>query len=59
MFDTELLIRGEYEGLDIDEFGVKIVERRASRSSIIKRAIRTLRDLYLLKTYLNKEYDKV
>jgi glycosyltransferase involved in cell wall biosynthesis len=59
MFDTELLIRGEYEGLAIDEFGVKIVEKRASRSSIIKRAIRTLRDLYLLKTYLNKEYDKV
>jgi glycosyltransferase involved in cell wall biosynthesis len=59
IFDTELLIRGEYEGLNIGEFGVKIVEKRASRTSIIKRAFRTIKDLYQLKIYLRKEYGKL
>jgi len=59
IFDTELLIRGEYEYLNIGEFGVKIVEKRKSRSSIAKRAIRTLRDLYNLKIFLNKEYGRL
>lgn len=59
IFDTELLIRGEYEGLEIGEFGVKVVEKRSSRTSIITRSIRTLEDLYQLKIYLNKEYGKL
>lgn len=59
IFDTELLIRGEYEGLKIGEVGVKVVEKRPSRTSIIKRAVRTLKDIYRLKTYLDKEYGKL
>jgi glycosyltransferase involved in cell wall biosynthesis len=59
IFDTELLIRGEYEGFKISEIGVKVVEKRSSRTSIIKRAFRTIRDLYQLKTYLNREYGQL
>lgn len=59
IFDTELLIRGEYEGYIIGEIGVKVVEKRSSRTSIIKRAIRTLSDLYRLRTILKREYGQV
>lgn len=55
IFDTELLIRGEYTSLNIGEIGVRVVEKRPSRTSIIKRAFRTLKDLYRLKIYLNNE----
>lgn len=59
MFDTELLIRGEYEGLNVSEFGIKVIEKRSSRTSFVKRAIRTIRDLCLLKIYLRNEYGKL
>lgn len=56
IFDTELLIRGEYEHLKIGEIGVVVKERRSSRTSIIKRSIRTILDLFKLKIILLKEY---
>lgn len=52
IFDTELLIRGEYQGLKIAEVGVVVKEKRKSRSSILKRALRTLGDLVKLKIRL-------
>ncbi len=59
IFDTELLIRGEYEGLKIGEIGVKVVEKRPSRTSFFKRSVRTIKDLYKLKSYLDNEYNKL
>ncbi len=56
IFDTELLIRSEYEGLNIGEIGVHVQEKRKSRTSILKRAIRTLKDLVYLKQVLEHEY---
>lgn len=56
IFDTELLIRGEYEHLKIGEIGVVVKEKRTSRTSIIKRSIRTIQDLFKLKLVLLKEY---
>ena len=55
IFDTELLIRGQHKGLKLDEIGVRVEEKRQSRSSIINRAFRSIRDLVLLKTHLIKE----
>lgn len=52
IFDTELLIRGEHQGLKIAEVGVVVKERRKSRSSILKRSLRTLGDLAKLKAKL-------
>lgn len=49
IFDTELLIRGENQNLRITQIGVIVKERRASRSSIIWRSLRTLGDLAKLK----------
>jgi len=55
IFDTELLIRGGYLGLPVKEIGIVVAERRASRSSILKRSLRTLGDLLKLKLELNRE----
>lgn len=55
VFDTELLIRGQYEGLNLSEIGVKVEEKRQSRTSIIKRSVKTVKDLVLLKASLVKE----
>lgn len=55
IFDTELLIRGQRQGLKLSEIGVKVEERRQSRSSIIKRSFKTIKDLINLKINLIKE----
>lgn len=57
IFDTELLIRSEYEGMSITEIPVIVSEKRSSRTSILKRAVKTLRDLFRLKMILSKQYD--
>ena len=59
IFDTELLIRGGIEGASIGELGVKVFEKRKSRSSIMKRALITVRDLYYLRSLLKKEYGQL
>ena len=59
IFDTEVLIRGEYEGLQIGEIGVTVAENRVSRSSIFIRALRTIKDLINLKVILSSEYGQL
>lgn len=56
IFDTELLIRAQYEGLRIGEIPVTVIEKRSSRTSIIKRIFRTFLDLLRLKIHLAREY---
>lgn len=56
IFDTELLIRGFYYGLSINEIGVSVKEKRSSRTSIARRAMRTIKDLLLLKITFLGEY---
>ena len=56
IFDTELLIRAQYEGLKIGEIPVTVIEKRSSRTSIVKRMIRTFLDLLRLKIHLAREY---
>lgn len=58
IFDTELLIRGQYQGLKLSEIGVRVEEKRQSRSSIIKRSFKTVKDLISLKVNLTKEKQK-
>lgn len=55
IFDTELLIRAQYHGLSLAEIPVKVVEKRTSRSSIIKRGLLTVIDLLRLRLILLKE----
>lgn len=55
MFDTELLIRGQYQGLKLSEIGVRVEEKRQSRSSIVKRSFKTIKDLVRLKIILIRE----
>lgn len=55
MFDTELLIKGQSAGLKLSEIGVRVEEKRQSRTSIIKRSLKTIKDLVRLKTTLIKE----
>jgi glycosyltransferase involved in cell wall biosynthesis len=54
LFDTELLIRGEREGLGIEEVPVTVVERRPSRTSIVRRVPRTLVGLARLRLALGR-----
>jgi len=55
MFDTELLIKGQFEGLKLSEIGVRVEEKRRSRTSIVKRSLKTVKDLVRFKTTLIKE----
>jgi len=55
MFDTELLIRGQYQGFRLTEIGVKVEEKRKSRSSIIKRSLKSIEDLIKLKKNIHLE----
>lgn len=48
LFDTALLIKAQYKNLKLTEIPIEVVEKRKSRSSIITRALRTTRDLFLL-----------
>lgn len=49
IFDTELLIRGQRKNLKLAEIGIEVKEKRASRTSVIKRSIKTISDLCSLK----------
>jgi glycosyltransferase involved in cell wall biosynthesis len=59
IFDTELLIRGEYEDKKVGEVGVLVKEKRVSRSSLLKRVPRTLNNLLKLKIVLGHEYSNL
>ena len=49
LFDTELVLRAERAGFSIVELPVVVEERRAARSSVLKRAPRTLRGLWRIR----------
>ena len=59
IFDTELLIRGEYEGKRVGEIGVTVKEKREARSSFLKRIPRTLKNIFRLKKLLSYEYSNL
>jgi len=52
LFDTELIIRAERAGLRVEERPVTVTERRPSRSSITRRALRTVGGLVRLRIAL-------
>jgi len=55
LFDTELVLRAEREGLRAVEIGVTVEERRPSRSSIFRRIPRTMGGLARLRIALWRE----
>ncbi|MEN3315835.1 MAG: hypothetical protein V7605_2069 [Acidimicrobiaceae bacterium] len=55
LFDTELVLRAEREGLRAVEIGVTVEERRPSRSSILRRIPRTVGGLVRLRVALWRE----
>ncbi len=55
LFDTELVLRAERQGLRAVEIGVTVEERRPSRTSIFRRIPRTLRGLTRLRIALWRE----
>jgi glycosyltransferase involved in cell wall biosynthesis len=52
LFDTELILRAERAGLGVEELPVTVSERRPSRTSITRRAVRTLAGLARLRIAL-------
>jgi glycosyltransferase involved in cell wall biosynthesis len=52
LFDTELILRAERAGLGVEELPVTVSERRPSRTSITRRAVRTLAGLARLRVSL-------
>ncbi len=54
LFDTELVIRAERAGLGIEEVPVTVVERRPSRTPIMRRVPRTLVGLVRLRLALGR-----
>jgi glycosyltransferase involved in cell wall biosynthesis len=52
LFDTELILRAERAGLRVEELPVTVAERRPSRTSITRRALRTLVGLVRLRVTL-------
>ena len=55
LFDTELILRAERNGLKIKEIPVIIEEKRAARSSILKRIPRTVFSLLRLRYFFTIE----
>lgn len=55
LFDTELIIRAERAGMRVEEIPVTVVERRPSRTSIVRRVPRTLAGLARLRVALSNE----
>jgi glycosyltransferase involved in cell wall biosynthesis len=55
LFDTELILRAERAGLRVEELPVTVAERRPSRTSITRRALRTLVGLCRLRVTLARE----
>jgi glycosyltransferase involved in cell wall biosynthesis len=56
LFDTELILRAEREGLGIAEIPVVVVERRPARTSVLRRVPRTLLGLIKLRIALWREH---
>jgi hypothetical protein len=52
LFDTELILRAERAGLRVEALPVTVSERRVSRTSITRRAVRTLAGLVRLRVAL-------
>jgi glycosyltransferase involved in cell wall biosynthesis len=55
LFDTELVLRAERAGLTVVEIPVSVVEQRPSRTSIVRRGIRSVRGLAHLRVALWRE----
>lgn len=55
LFDTELVVRAERAGYEIVEVPVQVEEIRAARSSLVKRAPRTLIGLVRIRQLLRSE----
>lgn len=55
LFDTELVVRAERAGYEIVEVPVRVVEIRSARSSLVKRAPRTVRGLLRIRDQLRNE----
>ncbi len=55
LFDTELILRAERAGLGVEEVAVTVTERRPSRTSITRRALRTLGGLVQLRVALSRQ----
>jgi hypothetical protein len=55
LFDTELIIRAERAGMRVEEIPVTVVERRPSRTPILRRVPRTLVGLVRLRLALSNE----
>jgi glycosyltransferase involved in cell wall biosynthesis len=54
LFDTELILRAERAGLGVEELAVTVSERRPSRTSITRRAMRTVVGLARLRVTLGR-----
>lgn len=52
LFDTELVLRAERAGLSVAEIPVSVRESRPSRTSIVRRAVRTVQGLVRLRLAL-------
>jgi glycosyltransferase involved in cell wall biosynthesis len=55
LFDTELVIRAERAGFSVTELPVTVEERRASRTSIVRRVVRSVGGLARLRVALWRE----
>ena len=55
LFDTELVIRTERQGLGVGEIPVTVTERRPSRTPVIRRVPRTLMGLVVLRRAMRRE----
>ena len=59
LFDTELILRSERAGLGVVELPVTVAERRPSRTSVTRRAVRTLGGLVRLRLVLARDRPRV
>jgi glycosyltransferase involved in cell wall biosynthesis len=55
LFDTELVIRAERAGYSIAEIPATVIERRAARSSFIKRIPRTVAGMWRIRNQMRSE----
>jgi glycosyltransferase involved in cell wall biosynthesis len=55
LFDTELVLRAERAGLGVTEVPVTVRESRPSRTSIVRRGLRTVRGLVVLRLALRAD----
>jgi glycosyltransferase involved in cell wall biosynthesis len=57
LFDTELVLRAEAAGLGVVEVPVTVVEQRPSRTSIVRRGLRSVTGLLRLRVALWRDLD--